>query len=679
MISVLYIDDQEDLLNIGKIFLEKSGEISADICSDPKKAFDHLTTRNYDAIISDYEMPEIDGITLLKNIRQRGCNTPFIIFTGKGREEVAIDALNSGADFYLQKGGDPKAQFIELIHKLKKAVDKQKTERALEKQISLIKRITEISTGLMNTPFLFIDKKIEDALEEIGNLCRSDRCYLMMWDDETKKTFSITHDWCKPGYKSAYEEIQNENLSDYYKIFFELDQNQYVLCDSVTRKKTEEPEFFGKIGDLNIQSILLVPIQIGEVTTGILGLDTLLQETSWIDEEINTLRIFGQVIINAIIRRKGDQKLVESEERYRNVVEQQAEFICRYRPDGTHIFVNNAYCMYFGIPSDEVIGKKFKPKMPKEDLKELCQYFSKLTPENPDGTIEHQVIFPDGGIRWQQWSDHAVFDEHGTCVEYQSVGRDITDRKRIEINLAQSEELYRTVFESTGTAMMVLDEDTSIISANHEMERISGYSRSNIEHSMSWTSFVSPEDLKRMYEYHQNRRKGVSNIPSQYEFTFITRDNQRIRSFITVGMIPDTKQSIVSIIDISKLSDTEHALRESEEKFRKLAESLSLGVYIIQDEKFLYANPYIVSLLGYTLEELCSLPFFSFFLEEDIPTIKKTMEDRLTKKTSSVVYHVHAKTKRKTIILIEIQGSITFYQSKPAFIGIFKKLEEEHE
>ena len=73
MISVLYIDDQQDLLNIGKIFLEKSGEISADICSDPKKAFYNLTTRNYDAIISDYEIPEIDGITLLKNIRQRGC------------------------------------------------------------------------------------------------------------------------------------------------------------------------------------------------------------------------------------------------------------------------------------------------------------------------------------------------------------------------------------------------------------------------------------------------------------------------------------------------------------------------------------------------------------------------------------------------------------------------------
>jgi PAS domain S-box-containing protein len=211
------------------------------------------------------------------------------------------------------------------------------------------------------------------------------------------------------------------------------------------------------------------------------------------------------------------------------------------------------------------------------------------------------------------------------------------------------------------------------------MERMSGYSRLNLEHTMSWTSFVSPEDLTRMYEYHQKRRKGVVDIPSQYEFTFVSRDNRRIRSFITVGMIPGTKKSIVSIIDISRLSDTEHALRESEEKFRKLAESLSLGVYIIQDEKFLYANPYIVSLLGYSIEELYALPLLSFFIEEDIPIIKKSMEDRLTKKVSSVVYNVHAKTKKNEIMLIEIQGSVTFYRSKPAFIGVFKKIEVEYD
>jgi len=76
----------------------------------------------YDAIVSDYQMPEMDGIEFLKTVRGSGSDMPFIIFTGKGREDVVIEAINNGADFYLQKGGNPKAQFAELSHKIKHAV-----------------------------------------------------------------------------------------------------------------------------------------------------------------------------------------------------------------------------------------------------------------------------------------------------------------------------------------------------------------------------------------------------------------------------------------------------------------------------------------------------------------------------------------------------------------------------
>ena len=78
-----------------------------------------MNTERYDAIISDYQMPEMDGITFLKELKASGNTTPFIIFTGRGREEVAIEALNEGADFYLQKGGEPKSQFAELAHKIR--------------------------------------------------------------------------------------------------------------------------------------------------------------------------------------------------------------------------------------------------------------------------------------------------------------------------------------------------------------------------------------------------------------------------------------------------------------------------------------------------------------------------------------------------------------------------------
>ena len=105
MISILYVDDEPGLLEIGKIFLERSGQFSVDTSTSALAALAMLDAKKYDAIISDYQMPEMDGIRFLKKIRASGNTLPFIILTGRGREEIVIQALNEGATFYLQKGG----------------------------------------------------------------------------------------------------------------------------------------------------------------------------------------------------------------------------------------------------------------------------------------------------------------------------------------------------------------------------------------------------------------------------------------------------------------------------------------------------------------------------------------------------------------------------------------------
>ncbi len=113
MISVLLIDDDIDLLDIARIFLERGGGIKVDIVSSAKEAFEYLRVRKFDAIVSDYEMPEMTGLDLLKALKSLGDKTPFIIFTGKGRE-VNVEVMKYGADFCMQKGGDPRTQFDEL-------------------------------------------------------------------------------------------------------------------------------------------------------------------------------------------------------------------------------------------------------------------------------------------------------------------------------------------------------------------------------------------------------------------------------------------------------------------------------------------------------------------------------------------------------------------------------------
>lgn len=131
MISILLADDQEELLDITKLFLERDGEICVDTATSAAIALDMLKQKKYDAIVSDYEMPMMDGIEFLKKLKRERMKKPFIIFTGRSREEVVIEALNSGADFYLQKGSDPKVQFAELKNMITQAVMRKRVEEAL--------------------------------------------------------------------------------------------------------------------------------------------------------------------------------------------------------------------------------------------------------------------------------------------------------------------------------------------------------------------------------------------------------------------------------------------------------------------------------------------------------------------------------------------------------------------
>ncbi|WP_067072896.1 PAS domain S-box protein [Methanoculleus horonobensis] len=128
-------------------------------------------------------------------------------------------------------------------------------------------------------------------------------------------------------------------------------------------------------------------------------------------------------------RREAEGALLRSEERCRMVVESQTELISRRLPDGTITFANDAYCRYIGIPCGDLVGRRYALTVPADDQARIQESLASLTPDRPVSTVEHRVIMPDGSVRWQQWTNTASFDERGSVVEHQSVGRDITDAR----------------------------------------------------------------------------------------------------------------------------------------------------------------------------------------------------------------------------------------------------------
>ena len=133
MFRTLLVDDEPVFLAVSKAFLEKEADISCETCESAQEARDLIRTGSFDAVVSDYDMPRMDGIALLKAVRADDPELPFILLTGRGREEVVIEALNHGADFYLQKSTEPRALYAELASKIRHAVDRRRARGALHK------------------------------------------------------------------------------------------------------------------------------------------------------------------------------------------------------------------------------------------------------------------------------------------------------------------------------------------------------------------------------------------------------------------------------------------------------------------------------------------------------------------------------------------------------------------
>ncbi len=146
-IRVLMIDDEADVLNVSKIWMQKLGSFTVETVQSGEEALNMLHESKFDAVISDYQMSQMDGIELLKVVKSETPDMPFILFTGRGREEVVIEALNSGADFYLQKGVGAKSLFTELVHKTQQAVQKRRVEESLRQSEGNVRALLDAKGG----------------------------------------------------------------------------------------------------------------------------------------------------------------------------------------------------------------------------------------------------------------------------------------------------------------------------------------------------------------------------------------------------------------------------------------------------------------------------------------------------------------------------------------------------
>jgi PAS domain S-box-containing protein len=265
----------------------------------------------------------------------------------------------------------------------------------------------------------------------------------------------------------------------------------------------------------------------------------------------------------AVEREQAVNATIASEKRYRAIIEDQTDLICRFKPDGTILFVNYAYCRFHAKRREELIGTNFFPSMPEQDRDIPLGHFGSLTPEQAVLSYDNKVSLADGQFVWQQCSIRALFDERGGIFEFQAVMQDITRRKESEEAMRFGEERLRAILHSMVDGVVVVDEHGAITSCNPAAEKIFGRNSKEVVHR-ALRNFFSPEDQALYNDYlsqylHQSEPKII-------EVTALRHDGTSLPIDLAASQISRTggQMLIVVVRDISGRKRLEEQFRQSQ-------------------------------------------------------------------------------------------------------------------
>ena len=253
---------------------------------------------------------------------------------------------------------------------------------------------------------------------------------------------------------------------------------------------------------------------------------------------------------------------------------------------------------------------------------------------------------------------------------------DITAQVEAEHASFRESENLRNLFEHTGTAIALIEEDTTISMVNSEFERLSGFARSEIEGKMPWTNFVLSEDVEWMKQFHRARREEDGSVPSEYEFRFVNRSGQVRHILNRVGMIPGTRRAIASLLDITDRKLTETALREAEEKYRTLAEFAQVCIVMIQDGETVYRNPYYEKLLGYTINDTKGRNFAEVVAPEHRSLVRENYQKRMRGEHVHIPYEVDVIAKDGRRLTLEVRSTVAQFKGRPAVMAVMSNVTE---
>lgn len=526
MIKVLHVDDEPSFLELVTFFLNREGDFEVVTSVTAKDAIEKLKEHGFDAIVADYALPEINGIDLLKILRAQGNDIPFILLTGKGREEIAAEALSNGADLYLQKGANPQLQFATLVHVIRQSVRRRRLEiEGRETEHFLADIFNSIQDGISVLDKDFNILRVNPTME---------KWYAHMVPLVGKKC-----------YEAYYERDTSCPVCPYRKTL-----KSGKVSNEVVSKVGPKGEL---IGWLDLFCFPIMDSKTGELV-GVI-----------------------EYVRDITDHRKVEDALRERDNQFNKLSLHVPGMIYQFmkRPNGTYCvpFTTDAIMGIFGCSPQDVredfspIAKAILP----EDLDKVVHSIEYSAEHLTPWQCEYRVQISGQPVKWV--FGQSTPEEMADCsIVWHGFNTDITERKLADEMLRTSEEKYRQLVDLAQEGILMTDADAVIRFANPMMADMLGY---NVDEMVGKPVFQfmneqASELARRKFE---DRRRGLTG---RYEIDFLRKDGAMVRTNVAVTPIKnkdgDFSGSLAVVTNVTDRKRYEEALEFANQKLNLLGQ-----------------------------------------------------------------------------------------------------------
>jgi PAS domain S-box-containing protein len=631
-----------------------------------------LAGSDWDVIVSDYRLPRFGAPEALQVAQEAGSGAPFVVVSGKVGEDAAVDMMRAGAHDYVMK--DNLARLCATVARGLEEAEKRRKLRRAERELTRRDAILE-AVGFAAERFLGDaagwEENIESVLEHLGVAAGTSRAYIFEnYEGEDGQVWATQrYEWAARGTSA---QIDNHVLkaipyrdAGFVRWEETLGRGDPVYGNTADFPESEWPEMRAE----EILSIVVVPIFVEGRWWGFMGFDECSVEREWSAAEVDALKVAASTLGAALRRRRIEEDLRQSEERYRAVIEQATDGIFLLDADTRRVVESNpAFQRMFGYSAEGLRGT---------EIYDLVAH----PRENVDATIERtlqqrrRVV---GERKYRRKGGSLLDVEVGVSVislagrdVICTIVRDVTERKRAEEALTRSESRLRTIIETEPECVKVLGMDGSLLEMNPAgLSMLEAGSLEQVRGKPVY-EYIAPEHRADFVALTKKVLRGGSGM---LEFELVGLKGTR--SWLETHAVPlrDAQGEISGLLgitrDITERRRAEEALRQSEWLYRTVIEQARENIFLVdvQTRRIVEFNPAFRAALGYSREELHRMTLYDV-VAHDRASVDENIR-RVTERRDPSVGERKYRRKDGSLLAMEVSASIILRDGRETLCAV---------